>query len=67
MIYELGKHDLSVFIVQEATPAARVADEKKNGFSTESWSAGGLRYVAMSDAGAADVHALGEMMRGAQR
>jgi anti-sigma factor RsiW len=67
LIYELGKHELSVFIVEDGAAAAGVVDEKKNGFSTESWTAGGLRYVAMSDAGAADVQALGEMMRIAQQ
>ncbi len=66
LIYALKKHELSVFIVQEDGPAA-LADEKKNGFSTESWSAGGLRYVVMSDAGAGDVHALGDLVRTAQR
>jgi anti-sigma factor RsiW len=66
LIYALKKHELSVFIVQEEGPAG-VADEKQNGFSTESWSAGGLRYVVMSDAGAGDVHALGDLVRTAQR
>jgi anti-sigma factor RsiW len=67
LMYELGRHELSVFIAPEVgATASGVADEKKNGFSTESWTAGGLRYVAMSDAGAGDVHALGEMIRGAQ-
>ena len=66
LIYEAGKHELSVFIVQEETAGAGVADETRNGFSVESWSAGGLRYVAVSDAGTADVHALGELMRTAQ-
>lgn len=68
LIFELRKHELSVFIVQEGGVAiGGVTEDRKNGFSSESWSAGGLRYVAMSDAGAADVHALGELMRSAQR
>ena len=66
LIYALRKHELSVFIVQDGGTAG-VTDEKKNGFSAESWSAGGLRYVVMSDAGAADVRGLGEMMRSVQR
>ena len=65
LIYQLRKHEFSVFIVQDGGSAG-VTDERKNGFSTESWSAGGLRYVVMSDAGAGDVHALGELMRGVQ-
>ena len=68
LIFSLRKHELSVFIVQAAGPAnGRVTDEQKNGFSTESWTSGGLRYVAMSDAGAGDVHTLGDLMRSAQR
>lgn len=66
LIYELRKHEFSVFIVQ-AGGASGPSAERKNGFSTESWSAAGLRYVVMSDAGAGDVHALGDLMRNAQR
>ncbi len=66
LIYELRKHEFSVFIVQDG-PSASITDELKNGFSTESWTSGGLRYVVMSDAGPGDVHALGEMMRSAER
>ncbi len=67
LIYELRRHEFSVFIVQDRGMAAGgVSDEKKNGFSAESWSAGGLRYVVMSDAGAGEVRGLGELLRGAQ-
>lgn len=66
LIYELRKHEFSVFIVQSGGPS-RVSAEKKNGFSTESWSGSGLLYTVMSDAGASDVHALAELMRNAQR
>ena len=66
LIYELRKHEFSVFIVQDGASAA-VTGEMKNGFSTESWTLGGLRYVVMSDAGPSDVHGLGELMRTAQR
>ncbi len=65
LIYELGKHELSVFIVQNGAVSG-VADEKRNGFTAEAWSADGLRYVVMSDAGAGDVHALGELVRSVQ-
>jgi anti-sigma factor RsiW len=66
LIYALKKHEFSVFIVQDSASAA-LADARQNGFSTESWTAGGLRYVAMSDAGAADVHALGDLLRSVQQ
>ncbi len=67
LIYELRKHQLSVFIVQDGGQAAGAARERKNGFSTESWTWGGLRYVVVSDAGAADVHALVDLLRTAQQ
>jgi anti-sigma factor RsiW len=68
LIYELGRHEMLVFIVQDGTAASgHPSGERRNGFSTESWTTGSLRYVVMSDAGAADVHTLGEMVRGAQR
>lgn len=68
LIYQLRMHEFSVFIVQSGGPSSGgVTDEQKNGFSTESWTCGGLHYIAMSDAGAGDVHALGELMRSAQR
>ena len=68
LIYELGRHELSVFIVQDPTTAsAHPSGERRNGFSTESWTTGSLRYVVMSDAGAPDVHTLGDMVRGAQK
>ena len=66
LIYELRKHELSVFIVPDGGTSG-LAEDKENGFSVESWSAGGLRYAILSDAGATDVHALAEMVRGAQR
>ena len=70
LIYELRKHELSVFIVQDGgSPATSggFSAENQNGFSVESWNSAGLHYVILSDAGAADVHALGELVRGAQR
>jgi anti-sigma factor RsiW len=68
LIFELRKHEMSVFLVQDAGLArAGLSSEAENGFSVESWSAGGLHYVVVSDAGAGDVHALGVLLRGAER
>jgi anti-sigma factor RsiW len=67
LIFELRKHEMSVFLVQDGGAPAGVWSKGENGFSVEAWSAGGLHYVVVSDAGAGDVHALGELMRGAQR
>jgi anti-sigma factor RsiW len=67
LIYELRKHEISVFIVQELPgTVGGVSEGNENGFSVESWNSGGLHYVILSDAGAGDVHALGELLRGAQ-
>jgi len=65
LIYDLRKHEFSVFIVPDGGSSG-LSDEKENGFSVESWNAVGLRYVILSDAGATDVHALGDLVRGAQ-
>jgi anti-sigma factor RsiW len=70
LLYELGKHDISVFIVQDDASVVAtngVTTRSEQGFSVESWREGGLRYTAMSDAGAPDVHALGEMFRNTGR
>jgi anti-sigma factor RsiW len=66
LIYELRKHEFSVFILPDGGSSG-LSENRDNGFSVESWGAADLRYVILSDAGAADVHALGDMVRGAQR
>lgn len=68
LIFELRKHELSVFIVQQGDSApGGLFSRAENGFSIESWEAGGLHYVIVSDTNAGDVRALGELMRLAQR
>ncbi len=71
LLYELHKHQLSVFIVQEQAGwqpfhlASATGSEK--GFSVESWTGSGLRYVVISDTNRADVHGLSELLRTAAR
>jgi anti-sigma factor RsiW len=66
LIYTLRKHELSVLIFQDGNSASQgPATSHENGFTIESWSRGGLRYGIVSDAGSTDVHALGELLRGA--
>jgi len=71
LLFELRKHQLSVFIVQAQSDGlplgsgVRQASEK--GFSEETWSESGLRYFIISDTNSADVHALGELLRVAAR
>jgi anti-sigma factor RsiW len=71
LLFELRKHQLSVFIVQDQPgglalgPGVRQTSEK--GFSEEMWTESGLRYVVISDTSSADVHALGDLLRTAAR
>lgn len=69
LIFELHKHELSVFISQDnagaVTSGSDFVSGNVRGFSTETWTLAGLRYVVVSDASAADVHALAELLRSA--
>jgi anti-sigma factor RsiW len=65
LLFALRKHELSVFIVKDdgLVRGMGLTEAIENGFSVESWNGAGLHYVIVSDAGASDVHALGELMR----
>jgi anti-sigma factor RsiW len=67
LVYDLRRHLISVFILQDqpgvTPPGIGVSTELEKGFSTETWSSAGLRYVVVSDAAPADVHALSELLR----
>jgi len=70
LLFNLRKHELSVFIFQEQEELPLAAGEvtsTKLAFHMESWSEGGLRYFVVGDAPATDVHALGELMKKAAR
>lgn len=71
LLFELRRHELSVFILQEQNGlvplgAGETASSEK-GFSVETWTQAGLRYVIVSDTNPGDVHALGELLRTAGR
>jgi anti-sigma factor RsiW len=71
LLFNLRKHELSVFIFQEQSggipfSAADIASTKL-AFHMETWSEGGLRYFVIGDAPASDVHALSELMKRAAR
>jgi anti-sigma factor RsiW len=67
LLYDERKHQFSVFVLQEnpgsTPPATGVTTSRQKGFSVETWSEAGLRYVIMSDSSASDVHDLGDLMR----
>jgi anti-sigma factor RsiW len=71
LVFELRKHELSVFIAQENQQSAFSGsgkfDAREKGFSVESWSENGLRYVIVSDAGPSDVRALADLLKSAAR
>lgn len=71
LLFNLRKHELSVFIFQEQAgerpfSAGELASTKLS-FHMESWSEEGLRYFIVGDASATDVHALSELMKRAAR
>lgn len=71
LIVSSGKHEISVFILQDqpgAIPAALVGGAtREHGFNIETWTQGGLRFAAVSDTNPADIHALAELLKAAGR
>jgi len=71
LLFDLRKHQLSVFIVQESERkplwSLGNADVREKGFSVETWSQDGLVYAIVSDAGAGDVRRLGDLLRAPAR
>jgi len=69
LLFELRKHQLSVFIVQEQPGMIQLQTNatatSEKGFSVETWSESGLRYAVIGDTSPADVHALSELLRAA--
>lgn len=69
LLFEVRKHQISVFILQDqpnsaGLPAA-VTPGSFRGFSVETWSESGLRYVVISDTSPADIHSLADLLRAA--
>lgn len=71
LLFNLRKHQLSVFIFREQSGEVPFRDASftstRLAFHMESWSEGGLRYFIVSDAPGSDVHRLGELLRSAAR
>lgn len=69
LLFELRKHELSVFISQETRGSWSTAelDSREKGFSVESWSQEGLRYVIVSDTNPTDVRVLGDLLKAAAK
>lgn len=69
LLFEVRKHQISVFILQDQPNPARLpaasTPSSFRGFSVETWSQVGLRYVVISDTNRSDVHALADLLRAA--
>lgn len=68
LVYDIRKHHESVLIFQDHGDFARLlpSSEKawrSRSFNVETWSAGGLRFFAISDAAPEDVSALAELLK----
>jgi anti-sigma factor RsiW len=67
LIYAVRKHEISVFIFQEATVQDRLdkspALTKEMSFNVATWSQGGLRYFVIGDASAADISNLAKLFK----
>ena len=67
VLYDLRKHQISVFILQDqpgVTPRGMgISTKREKGFSTETWGEAGLRYVVIGDTAPTDIHSLSELLR----
>jgi anti-sigma factor RsiW len=67
LLFDVGKHRLSVFVFQEHPGImpfnAGITTTHKLAFNMETWSEGGLRYIVISDAEPDAVHRLSELLR----
>ena len=69
LIYDAGKHHISVFIFQERPLPARLTEsalqQGKLSFNMETWSQGGLRYFVIGDASTANIDSLAKLFKAA--
>ncbi|MGA8212537.1 MAG: zf-HC2 domain-containing protein [Candidatus Sulfotelmatobacter sp.] len=69
LIYDVGKHHISVFVFQERSLPARLDKDlvppKQLTFNIETWTQGGLRYFVIGDASAANVDSLAKLFKAA--
>jgi anti-sigma factor RsiW len=67
LIYQVRKHQVSVFIFQEASLRSKLQEDatatKRLSFHVESWSRDGLRYFVIGDAGASDIDGLARLFK----
>jgi anti-sigma factor RsiW len=71
LLFEVRKHQLSVFILPDQTGTTPfnmgTAKSRQLAFNIEMWTRGGLRYIIIGDASPTDIHDLSELLRSAAR
>jgi anti-sigma factor RsiW len=67
LVFGIRKHRISVFIFRDHGDTSLLGSEdspvKRMGFQTQSWVEDGIRYVAVSDVNAPDLHRLCELLK----
>jgi len=67
LIYDAGKHHISVFVFQERSLPARLDKDPVSPnqltFNMETWTQGGLRYFVIGDASAANIDSLAKLFK----
>lgn len=67
LIYQLRKHQISVFIFQDRGAVRELGSSARSqkvlSFNMESWNQGGLRYFVIGDASDDDIHKLADMLK----
>jgi anti-sigma factor RsiW len=69
LIYQIRKHEISVFIFQDRVETSGLPSGKQGralSFNTESWTQNGSRYFVISDVGANDIARLSQLLKDAE-
>jgi len=68
LIYQIRKHDISVFIFPEKseTPSVPHGPTNAKSFNAETWTQNGLRYFVIGDANPGDIRALSKLLQDAK-
>jgi anti-sigma factor RsiW len=67
LIFGTRKHRISVFMVREGREVASLGNDsspvRREGFNTQTWVEDGIRYFAISDVNAQDIHRLCDLLK----
>jgi len=67
LVFAIRQHRISVFIFRDHSDTSLLGSQetpvKRMGFQTQSWVADGIRYVAISDVDAQDLHHLCDLLK----